>query len=100
MKNIPYDMADPNRFVSQNKSLETVSGGFWYFLYIGAYVQAGQTAPFDYAREEVREALLNVRRKEFVRRLEDELFEEALKKNKIKYYQQADEAPEAPAQAE
>lgn len=88
MKNIPYEMANGNRFLRENKSLEVTQDNFWYYLYVQSYLPAGKEQPYEYAREKIREVLLNQKKKGFIRSVEEELYHKALREEKIKYYGQ------------
>lgn len=89
MKNIPYEMANGNRFLKENNFLEVTHDKFWYYLYIDSYQPAGQEQPYEYARERVREVLLNHKKRGFIQSVEEELYQKALRDEKIKYYGQA-----------
>ncbi|MEG1188628.1 MAG: peptidylprolyl isomerase [Bacteroidales bacterium] len=86
MKNIPYEVTNGNRFLRENKSLEVTRNDFWYYLFIQDYLPAGHVQPYEYAREKIREVLLNQKKKGFIRSVEDELYHKALRDQKIKYY--------------
>lgn len=92
MKNIPYEITNANRFLRENKSVEVTDNGFWYYLFIQSYLPAGKEQPYEYAREKIREVLLNQKKKGFIRMVEEELYQKAVRDEKVKYYGQVPEA--------
>ncbi|MEG1586127.1 MAG: peptidyl-prolyl cis-trans isomerase [Bacteroidales bacterium] len=86
MKNIPYEITNGNRFLKENKSLEVARGDHWYYLFIKTYKAAGEEQPYEYARGKIREKLLNQKKKGFIRTVEEELYQKALRDNKIVFY--------------
>ena len=46
----------------------------------------GKEKPYDFAKEEIREILINLKRVDFIERIKDDLFRQASEKNAINYY--------------
>lgn len=86
MDNIPYTMSNQSDFLKTRTTLEVVEKDFCYLLYIDEYVLSGNTAPFDYVRNNVKTVMMNSRKTEFFHQFEQALLKEAERKNKIKYY--------------
>ncbi|MGL4292061.1 MAG: peptidyl-prolyl cis-trans isomerase [Bacteroidales bacterium] len=86
MNNIPFEITNGNRFLRENKSLEVTQDSSWYYLSVDRYIPEGEIQPFEFARDKVREALLNQKKKGFVRSIEDELYQKAIREQKIKFY--------------
>lgn len=86
MKNIPYEVTDGNRFLKENKSLEVTQDNSWYYLSVQNYLPAGTEQPYEYAREKIREVLLNQKKKGFIRSVEEELYQKALRDKKIVFH--------------
>lgn len=86
MDNIPYQIANANRFLKENKVLEVTEGDYWYYLSVQEYVSAGSPQPFDYARPHMIEAIVNQKKKSFIRNLGNDLYKKAVQDNKVKFY--------------
>lgn len=69
----------------RESAVELKDSMYHYFLHITDFLPAGAEAPFEYAEPRVREVLGNVRKANFLRQMRSDLYEKALKENKIKY---------------
>ncbi|MCP9612173.1 peptidyl-prolyl cis-trans isomerase [Coprobacter tertius] len=86
MDNIPYEISDETDFLRRQKYLEISDGGYWYLLNISDYKVPGSVMPFDFAKRQIREILTNKMRLQFLVNTEKELYEKAIKDNRIEYY--------------
>ena len=57
-----------------------------YLVKIAETMEANEVAPLEYAREDIRQILLNKRKMGFEERLEKEINEEGRRKNYVKIY--------------
>ena len=57
-----------------------------YFLHIEEYLGKGEQKPLDFAQEEIKEILINLKRVDFVNRVKEDLYRQASDKNRIIYY--------------
>ncbi|CUQ64950.1 Uncharacterised protein [Dorea longicatena] len=46
----------------------------------------GEQEPYEFARGQVKDMLLNVKQVEFMKQVKDDLYQRAVKRDKIKYY--------------
>lgn len=81
-----YSISNPTGFLKTSRSLDVVVGDYQYLLYVDDYVSAGETAPFDYVKEEVRSVVTNMQKTTFVHDFERDLYRQALKKGKINFF--------------
>lgn len=86
MDNIPEHISNPVLFLKNNKSLEVKDSSYYYFLNIKQYLPVGSVEPYDYAESKIKEILVNQRKLEFLRNFENELYTDAIRKNRIIYY--------------
>lgn len=84
--NIPYEFGDDTRFLQQNKNLEVTHNGVVYLLHISDYRPAGAVMPYEFARSLIVEILLNHRRVQFNRDLEQELLQQAVAAGRVERY--------------
>lgn len=56
-------------------------------LYIKQFLLTGQQKPYEYAKEEIKEILLNKRKIEFLQKMEKAIYNDALQGGDIIYYQ-------------
>ena len=59
---------------------------FHYFLNVSDYRPVGEQEPYEFARTQVKDMLLNVKQVEFMKHVKDDLYQRAVKRDKIKYY--------------
>ena len=72
--------------LKQDYNVELKDTAFHYFLHIEEYLGKGERKPLDFAQEEIKEILINLKRVDFVNRVKEDLFRQASDKNGIIYY--------------
>jgi len=72
--------------VLQKMPIETADSTYCYFLNISRYVTAGSIAPYDYARPEIEETMINQRKVDFLRNFEEELYRDAVRKGDVTFF--------------
>ena len=45
----------------------------------------GEQEPYEFARPKVKDMMLNLKQVEFMKKVKDDLYQQAVKKNEIKY---------------
>lgn len=85
LENIPYQVNNLDRFLKEHRLLEITEGDYWYYLAISEYELSGAIQPFEYARNQILEVLQNLQKKQFIEKIGVELYQEALRGNKIKF---------------
>jgi hypothetical protein len=88
LNNWPAEYRDEVAFLNQNRYIEQRDSSFFYFLNITDFLLPGNNAPFEYAKPIVQEMLINQRRLEFLKRTEKDLYDRAIKKGEIKFYEE------------
>lgn len=58
-----------------------------YLGVVNNVLEINDTAPFDYVKPEIRQLILNKRRMDYVRKLETEIIDEAIKKKEFELYE-------------
>ena len=72
--------------LKQSQNVEMKDTAFCYFLHIEEYLSKGELKPLDFAQEEIKEILINLKRVEFINRVKKDLYRQASEKNGIIYY--------------
>ena len=86
VKTLPVDVKDVGAYLKKNSDVEVKDTAFHHFLHIDSLLDVGDMKPVEYAADEIREMLLNARRVEFMKRLRNQLYEEAQTKGNVIYY--------------
>jgi hypothetical protein len=78
----------PNKiqFLKTNPYYETSDGEFLYFLKVDAYQISDNVSPMEFVKEDIRNVLLNKRKVELARALEDEVYENAVKQKNFEIF--------------
>lgn len=83
---MPTPIPSEGTFFKNNKLYQTQDSLFVYFVFIKEYILKQEVAPLEYVNEKVEAILLNKKRIEFIKNLEDELYQEGLEQKAIKHY--------------
>lgn len=87
MASIPYSMnGNSKQFLLNNKNLEVQDSTYVYLLNIKEYMLEGSQAPFDYIKGQLLDIVTNKKKVSFIKGFEDDLYNTAVQKNQIKYY--------------
>lgn len=84
---VPFGEDELNDYLSKRQFVELKDTAFYYFLNVTEYRQIGEQEPFEFAKTQVKDILLNMRRIDYIERVKNELYEDALENNKIKILQ-------------
>lgn len=83
---IPLKVRDTEGYLNKNRHVELKDTAFYYFLNVSDYRSSGEQEPYEFARAQVKDMLLNMRQVEFMKQVKNDLYQQAEKKDKIKYY--------------
>lgn len=70
----------------KNRNIEVKDTAFCYFLHVEEFLGKDEQRPLDFARTEIKEILINLKRVEFINKVKEELYQRASDRNKINYY--------------
>jgi len=83
---IPARIDNQEQYLRYNKFYETYDSIYYYFIDFKEYKLAGDTTPVDLIKEDITGILLNKRKMQFIKDMGNNLFQDALNKQKIEYY--------------
>ena len=84
--------AEESDFLKWNRDVELKDTAFHYFLHIEEFLGKGEQKPVDFAQEEIKEILINLKRVDFINRVKEDLYRQASDKDEINYlYLKSDE---------
>jgi ribosomal protein S24E len=83
---VPLESDNQEQWLERNSSVELRDDRYSYFLAIREYRLRNSVAPFEYIRSQVRTIILNNRRNDFLQKLEDGIYNEAISNNTLKLY--------------
>lgn len=82
---IPLNTSDIDTYFSRNRRVEVKDTAFWYFLNVAEYIPTGAQEPYEAARPLVNDLVLNRKQVEFLNKVKDDLYKQAIEDGKIKY---------------
>ena len=74
------------RYLDTNRNVETKDTAFCYFLHVEDFMAQGEKMPIEYAKSEIKNILINLKRVEFIKRIKEDLYRKASDRNDITYY--------------
>ncbi len=86
-ENLPLEVNNSTNYLSTNNYYTYTIDSSKYFLFINEYQIKGGTSPLGLVQEEIRKIILNKNKLQFLKSLEDDLFQQAIANRKIKIYQ-------------
>ncbi len=85
-RKIPLSVDDQQEFLSSNKYYEVKDSTTLYYVAISAFKSKESISPLSFEIENIRTILLNKRKAELLSRMEDDLFSDAVKRNKYEIF--------------
>lgn len=86
LENIPLHVSNTNVFLKSNKFVEVKDSVYCYFLNIKEYIPSGKVEPYEYASSRITEMLVNQRKVDFLRKFEDELYNDAIRGGDVEFH--------------
>ena len=83
---MPLQGEEADAYIEKHRQVELKDTAFHYFLNVSDYRAVGDVAPYDYARRQVKEMLLNVKQVQYLEQVKGDLYRRAEERNKIKKY--------------
>lgn len=82
----PEEINIDEQFLRRNKFIESSDTDYYYFICIRDFRLAGDHAPVEYVNSEIRNILLNERKIQFLKTIDDDIYKEGVASNKFKIY--------------
>lgn len=83
---LPSEIINPDEFLKRYTFYETQDSSAVYFMAIRDYRLRSTIAPFEYVKDDIKSIILNNRRFEFLKNLENDIYNEAVKSNVFKKF--------------
>lgn len=83
---VPFESDNQDQWLARNRAVELKDDKFVYFIAIRDFKARNTVAPFEYIRGQVKTIILNNRRNDFLQKLEDGIYNEAIRNNTLKVY--------------
>ncbi len=73
-------------YLNRHRDIELKDTAFHYFLHVEEFQGKGEEKPLDFAKEEIKEILINLKRVDFINQVKKDIYHQASDKNGIIYY--------------
>ncbi len=83
---MPLKGQNAEAYLNEKRHVELTDTAFHYFLNVTDFLPVGEQAPYDFARNRVKDMLLNLRQVQYMDKVRADLYQRALEKNEIKFY--------------
>lgn len=85
-RNIPGEITDDRQFLSRNNQIELKDSIYYYLVSFQDYKFLNEVAPIEYVENNIKNLILNRRKIEFLKQVEENVFKEGIRQNKFKIY--------------
>lgn len=87
VKNSPLaEIPNKIQFLKANRYYETSDDSYLYFLKVGKYRISDNISPLEFVKDDIRNIILNKRKVELAKKLEDEVYNKAVSSKKFEVY--------------
>ena len=84
---LPFQIPDPSRWLSNRNNSERNNDAFRYFLHITDHLTVGEVTPLEMVAEDITNIILNKRKIEFIQELEHRVYSDGVSRNQFEIYQ-------------
>src|SRR5690554_2227187 len=86
MNNIPTTIKNMEQFLRNNKYMEYQDSSSYYLVAIHDYLLRNEQSPEEFVRQDIKNLILNRRKMEFLKNLENNIYQEGINRNSFKIY--------------
>jgi hypothetical protein len=84
--NLPVEITDVKQFLERNNQFEQKDPNYYYLVTIQDYKLQNELAPIEYVENNIKNLILNKRKIEFLKQVEENVYKEGVRQNKFKIY--------------
>lgn len=83
---LPMQISNPAAYLRYQRNIETSDSLFRYFLHVSDHLTEGEPAPIEMVSDDITNILLNKRKIEFFRDLEQRVYNDGVSRNQFEIY--------------
>lgn len=87
VQNIPGIPEDLTAFLTRQSMWKIKDQSFYHLLFIYSYRLAGDEIPVEMVKDNIREMIINKRKAEFIRKMENDVYTDGVINNKFTIYE-------------
>ncbi|KAA6349626.1 hypothetical protein EZS27_002954 [termite gut metagenome] len=88
---IPFTISDQEAYIKEKRQIEWLDNKFCYFLNVSEFCDKGEIKPYEFAKAEIKELLINEQQVDFMEGIKKDLYHQAEQRNQIIYNYQKEE---------
>ncbi len=89
-RNLPEPIDDPAAYMTRNNTYEMNDANYYYLVHIQDYMLANDLAPLEFVENNIKNLILNRRKIEFLKEIENNIYTEGERQNKFKIYAESE----------
>ena len=89
-RNLPEPIEDPATFLANNRTREMNDTNYYYLVHIHDYMLTNDLAPLEFVENNIKNLILNRRKIEFLKEIENSIYIEGERQNKFKIYTESE----------
>lgn len=82
---IPINSDSVEDYINKNRQIEIKDSDYYYLLNVTDLRTRGEEEPYEFARPDALDLYTNTKQVEFLKQVKEDLYQQAIKKNKINY---------------
>lgn len=86
LKEIPMKLYDKEAFLQNNRTIETQDSTHLYFVNIKGFMTKKNESPLSFEKENIKNIILNKRKVELIKKMREDLYNEAVQKKSFEIY--------------
>jgi len=86
IKNIPETVSNESEYLSHKNKIEVKDNEYYYLVEIQDFKLKNELAPLEYVESNIKDLILNKRKVEFLKQIEENVYKEGVRQNKFKVY--------------
>jgi len=86
IQRVPVTTYNPDVWLANNKFVQLSKDSYTYYVHILDYRLSDGVSPLDFERENIRSVILNNRKKQLIKTMHKEIYDQALVDNIFEYY--------------
>jgi hypothetical protein len=86
LNNLPVTIDNPEDFLRENQFVEYSDSIYYYLVTIHDYKLKNEQAPIEYVKDNIKSLILNRRKIDFLKEVENNIYREGVNKNTFKIY--------------
>jgi hypothetical protein len=84
---LPVRITDPVRYLNSYRNINASDSLFRYLVHISDFLTEGEVAPVELVKEDITDIILNKRKFQFIKDLENSVYSEGVSRNQFEIYQ-------------